>query len=231
MQSRGSKSKRFELARLLETEILNGRLKPGTRLIEMQLADEFQVSQGAIREALQHLEGIGLVVKYPNRGSYVIDLREEDLIHIYQLRRELEPLAGSLVAAALEQKTLTALGGCIRGMRQAAAKSDYEGYLAADLCFHRTIWKAQPNPYLEKALTTVCLPLFAYELVQRHAKVNLDFDRAIRRHELIIASLRTGDPAKVAKMMRRLTDRFLRQDLAELGHDSAKADPAKAGAD
>jgi DNA-binding GntR family transcriptional regulator len=217
-------NKRLELARLLESEILNGRLKPGTRLIEMQLADEFHVSQAAIREALQHLEGLGLVVKYPNHGSYVIDLRSEDLIHIYQLRRELEPLAGALAAASLEQKTLDALEGFIAGMRQAAAKSDYEGYLSADLCFHRTIWKAQPNPYLEKALTSLCLPLFAYELVQRHAKVNLDFDRAIRRHELILASLRTGDPGKVAKMMRRLTDRFLRQDLAELGHNGENAE-------
>jgi DNA-binding GntR family transcriptional regulator len=213
-----NKGKRFELAQLLESAILSGRIKPGTRLIELQLAKEYSVSQTTIREALQNLERIGLVVKNSNRGSFVIDLRSEDLIHIYQLRRELEPMACALAATCLKQKTLDALEGCIVRMREAVRRRENKTYLSADLSFHRVIWASQPNTYLEKALTTLCLPIFAYELVQRQAGAHMDFDRAIRRHELILALLRTGDPARVAKMMRRMTDRFLRQDLVEITH-------------
>jgi len=212
------KSKRLELSNVLESAILNGRLKPGMRLVELQLAKEFHVSQTSVREALQDLERVGLVVKNSNRGSYVIDLSSEDLIHIYQLRRELEPMACAFAAGCLKQTMLDSLGSCVARMRQAVKKRDTKAYLAADLCFHRVIWDSQPNPYLQKALTTLCLPLFAYELVERQAGAQMDFGKAIRRHELIMAVLRTGDPTRVAKLMRRLTDRFLRQDLTEFTH-------------
>jgi DNA-binding GntR family transcriptional regulator len=200
---------------MLEAAILSGHIKPGTRLIELQLAKEFRVSQSSIREALQDLEMVGLVVKNSNRGSFVIDLSSEDLIHIYQLRQELEPMACAFAAGCLKQQTLDALEQCIARMRQSVKKREIKTYLSADLSFHRIIWESQPNPYLQKALTTLCLPLFAYELVERQAGVHMDFGRAIRRHELIVSVLRTGDPVRVAKLMRRLTDRFLRQDLTE----------------
>jgi len=219
------KSKPFEVAQMLEAAILSSHIKPGTRLIEQHLAKEFSVSQTSIREALQDLERVGLVVKNSNRGSYVIDLSSEDLIHIYQLRRELEPMACAFAAGCLKQQTLDSLEQCIARMRQSVKKREIKTYLSADLCFHRIIWESQPNPYLQKALTTLCLPLFAFELVERQAGAHMDFGRAIRRHELIVSVLRTGDPARVAKMMRRLTDRFLRQDLTEFtqkGHGPTK---------
>ncbi len=208
-------SRRIELAGLLESAILDGRLKPGARLIELKLAGDFGVSQASVREALQHLEGTGLVVKHPNRGSYVIKLERADFIHIYQVRRELEPLAWALAVADLKTETLNLLDGHLAQMRAASLKSDCRAYLAADLGFHRVIWQAQSNRYLEKVLMGLCLPLFAHELVQRHSNQELDFRRAIRKHEFVLSALATGDPATVAKMVRRVMDRFLRQDLVD----------------
>ena len=208
-------SRRIELAGLLESAILDGRLKPGTRLLELKLAGDFGVSQASVREALQHLEATGLVVKHPNRGSYVIKLERADFIHIYQVRRELEPLAWALAVADLKTETLDLLDGHLAQMRTAALKSDCRAYLAADLEFHRTIWQAQSNRYLERVLVGLCLPLFAYELVQRHANPELDFRRALRKHEIILSVLATGDSSTVAEMVRRVMDRFLRQDLVD----------------
>ena len=173
------------------------------------------MSQASVREALQHLEATGLVVKYPNRGSYVIKLEPADLIHIYQVRRELEPLAWALAVAGLKAEVLKSLDEHMAQMRAAFLKLDYRAFLTADLDFHRVIWQSQPNRHLEKALTGICLPLFAYERLREHHSLESDFRRAIRRHEFILSALATGDPVAAFKMVRRLMDRFLRQDIVD----------------
>lgn len=223
------KHKSAEVASLLQAEILNGGLKLGERLVELQLARKYKVSQGAVREALQQLERLGLVVKYPDYGSYVVNLESVDLIHIYQVRRELEPLTCALAAVSLKQSTLDLLEERVAQMRETAAKRDHEGYMTADLSFHRVIWQSQPNPLLEKILTATCLPLFAYELVQRKNKADLNFDPAVKQHEMILASIRSGDPVLVAKFIRRTIDRFLRQDIAVYSPTSGT--PKTPGAD
>lgn len=209
------KTKRLEVARLLETAILTGRLTPGTRLRELKLAAEFGVSQASIREALQHLESLGLVVKYPNRGSFVINLDADDVVRIYQVRRELEPLACALAATYMKQETLQKLGECIEQMQAAAESSDYHAYSNADLRFHRLIWESQPNRWLEKSLTAICLPLFANDLIRRYSTAYINFDRAAREHQRILAVLGTRDAELVRKVVSRMINRFMRHDLAD----------------
>ena len=212
------KTQRFALARALENAILEGRIKPGTRLPELLLSKELGVSQASVREALQQLENSGLVVKYPHRGSFVISLAAQDLVDIYQLRQELEPMACGLAAERMSAERLASLQACIGEMQSAAAKRNYLSYSNADLKFHRLIWEAQPNRYLEKMLKVICLPLFANDLIRRYPSAYLNFERSARQHTLILSALRTRDAAFVQKLMRRLIRRFLRQDLADFSH-------------
>lgn len=209
------KTQRFEVAHLLENAILEGQIKPGTRLPELVLSRQLGISQASIREALQQLESSGLVVKYPNRGSFVISLTPEDLVAIYQLRQELEPMACALAAERMSSETLDALQACILEMRQAAGKHDYRAHSSADLRFHRLIWEAQPNRYLGKLLRVICLPLFANDLVRRNPTAYLNYERSTRQHTLILRALGTRDPSLVQKLVRRLIRRFLRQDLVD----------------
>lgn len=213
---KGSKNKREEVAQLLAKAVLQGHLKPGTRLpAEIKIARALGVSQASVREALLDLESQGLIVGYQNRSSYVIELKTEDLMHIHQVRREIEPLACRLAAACIATETVDALQKCLVEMRQAAARRDFLAYSTADLAFHRLIWKAQPNRALEKMLLLLCGPLFAYDLVLRYSNPHVDFDRVIKQHELLLAALRTREPERVDRLMRRLVDRWTRQDLAD----------------
>ena len=225
-----STTKRHQVARLLEKAILTGRLRPGARLHEMKLASELNVSQASIREALQELEGLGFVIKYPNRGSFVMNLTNQDLLQIYQVRRQLEPLACALAAPQLGQDKLERLENCLREMQVTAKNRDYRAHVEADFKFHRLIWESQPNGCLERSLKAVCLPLWAGDLVRRRSTVAYDFDRAVRRHKLILSALRTGDARLAARVMQRILDRFLRQDLSDyykLAQIVDKADGSK----
>ncbi|MEW5978424.1 MAG: GntR family transcriptional regulator [Acidobacteriota bacterium] len=222
-----SRTKRHEVARLLERQILTGRFAPGSKLTELRLAAELKVSQASLREALQELEGLGLVVKYPNKGTFVINLDELDLAHIYQVRRELEPLACSLAAGQMSRQKLDALRLCLQQMRAAAADRDHQSYLNADFRFHSLIWESQQNEYLVKLLKEICLPLFANDLIRRHSNAFTDFSLAIRQHERILRSLQTGDSHLVSKVVRRLMVRFLRQDLSDLRRTREMAETSR----
>ena len=199
--ARHYKTQRFEVARLLEIAILEGLIKPGIKLPELLLSRELGVSQASVREALQHLESAGLVVKYPNRGSYVIALTAEDLVAIYQLRQELEPMACALAAERMGPESLDALQACIQEMQTAAKQHNYRAHSNADQRFHRLIWEAQPNRYLEKLLKVICLPLFANDLVRRNPTAYLNYERSTRQHTLILRALGTRDPSLVQKLV------------------------------
>ena len=78
--------------------ILQGRLKPGQRILEADMAQELGISRAPIREAIRQLESEGLVVSRAHRGTYVTTLSSQDAREIFSLRAALEGLAIMLVA-------------------------------------------------------------------------------------------------------------------------------------
>jgi DNA-binding GntR family transcriptional regulator len=78
---------------MLRAQILDGSLKPGTRLMQQDIARQFGLSRVPLREAIRKLEGERLVVVVPRRGVTVPDLSDEDLTDIYLIRIQLEPQA------------------------------------------------------------------------------------------------------------------------------------------
>lgn len=66
----------------LRQAIKDGVLKPGERLMEIQLAEELGVSRTPIREAIRKLELEGFVVMVPRRGTYVADISLKDIAQV-----------------------------------------------------------------------------------------------------------------------------------------------------
>ena len=208
-------NKRLEVARIVESAILSGLLKPGARLPEIRLGRELGVSQAIVREVLQDLESLGLVVKRPNGGSCVVELSADDLVAIYQVRRELEPLACGLAAVHRTGADIIAMDNCLAAMAESATAPDFARYSAADIRFHRLIWTAQPNRFLQKSIEAVCLPLFAYDQIGRSAAAAIDYNRVTRQHEIVLTAIKTGDAERASTLMRRLMPRWLRAHMAD----------------
>src|SRR5436190_23512264 len=76
--------------------ILNGELKPGSRLTQQHLAKKFGVAQSVVRESLLELQASGLVRSVDNLGIFVSDLDNTSLIHAYHVREMIEGLAARL---------------------------------------------------------------------------------------------------------------------------------------
>lgn len=129
----------IETAASLKTEILDGTWKLGDRLIEMDLAESFQVSQSTIRGALKYLQADGLVEHRPRRGNFVIDISEQDIQEISILRDTLESLGARLAAQNTDDKGRNRLTEVVDEMRAASSTRNRRKLMELDLAFHRTV--------------------------------------------------------------------------------------------
>jgi DNA-binding GntR family transcriptional regulator len=205
---------RQRAANLVQEAILRGHLQPGDEISQLALAKDLGLSQASVREALQELEHRGLLEKR-GRTWLITRLSEDDLGELYQIRALLEPLACRLAASHFNQGAGEQLDECLSRMTRASRGGDYPEHSRADMEFHQLIWRIQPNRLLEKHLNILCLPLFAYDLVKRTELDCMDFERSLRQHRLVVEVLRTHDGEKTEKVVRRLIQRFHRQDMID----------------
>ena len=88
----------------LRQAILRGELKPGERLMEIQLANKLGVSRTPIREAIRKLELEGLVLMIPRRGAEVAEITERNLRDVLEVREALEELSVKLACEQLQRQ-------------------------------------------------------------------------------------------------------------------------------
>ncbi|RLA35756.1 MAG: GntR family transcriptional regulator, partial [Gammaproteobacteria bacterium] len=96
----------------IQKEIVEGVLKPGSKISEPELARAYGISRGPLREAIGRLEACHLVVRKANIGARVVSLSAEQLLEIYHVREALEGMAARLAATQMtdaEIADLTAL--------------------------------------------------------------------------------------------------------------------------
>lgn len=128
----------------LVARILDGTYPAGTRLKELTLAHEFDVSQAPIREALRELEGSGLVTSERYRGTRVRGADYQELRESYQLRLIMEERALQL-AAPFSPELMDELARRTRAIADAVAAMDREHYIDEALAFHRRLVEASGN--------------------------------------------------------------------------------------
>src|SRR5580698_8292632 len=137
---------KHNLAEQLRKEIMTGSLQPGMRIVEAKWAAKFGVAQGSIREAINILAQAGFVSKASGRSARVINLSEDDVAHIYELRGAIEGLAARLAAAT--QPNLHVLQAIMDVMRESASAGNCEGLLDCDLVYHLELCELSRNQYL-----------------------------------------------------------------------------------
>jgi DNA-binding GntR family transcriptional regulator len=100
---------RREIELRLRTAIVEGRFKPGDRLIERQMCELLGVSRASLREALRQLEAEELVTILPHRGPVVSDITVEEAQQLYDVRAMLEGLAARRFAETASDEDIAVL--------------------------------------------------------------------------------------------------------------------------
>ena len=124
----------------LRTEVLEGRLPDGTRLLDEVLSRELGVSRGPIRDALKVLAQEGLVEVIPRRGVYVRWVPSEDLREVVMIREGIEQVALRMAMSRDDEEFCIALQAEVDKMRLAVLRGDWEAILRAESGFHDAIY-------------------------------------------------------------------------------------------
>jgi DNA-binding GntR family transcriptional regulator len=183
----------------IRDRILSGRLLPGTRLVEVDLATELDVSRTPVREALRRLSAEGLIEMLPNRGATVRSWTDRELHDIYQSRAQLESLAAELAAERMDGEALTRLEQLCDDMEACGVDPDRDGrdrLTELNTDFHDTIRHAAQSPTLTSMIHGVAqLPLVRATF---HRYSREDLERSRNHHREMIAALRARDADWVA---------------------------------
>lgn len=126
-------------AESLRSAIVSGALEQGSRLTEVKLAEQFGLSRGTVRAALQRLVTEGLVVQRPYSGWDVAALSAEDAHELSALRSSLEALAARLGAERIDSNGRRAVEAAFEALRVAAENGRVDELVDADMGLHRTL--------------------------------------------------------------------------------------------
>jgi DNA-binding GntR family transcriptional regulator len=192
---------RAQVANFLRDLILSGKLKPGERVVERTIAKSLGVGQATVREALQVLEHEGLIVKKANTASFVTQLSAERVTEIVELRLELEPKAFALAHRRRTPAHLDELRTLVMRIEEGVAKNDYYQVSSNDLAFHEKVWSIAGNQTLERILSQLCTPLFAYLMVFLSTSSSLLKDR-VKSHQILVDALAGADEEKAIQAAR-----------------------------
>jgi DNA-binding GntR family transcriptional regulator len=182
----------------LREAIISGVLKPGERLMEIQLAEEMGVSRTPIREAIRKLELEGFVVMIPRKGAYVAGISLKDIADVFEIRAALEALAASLAAERITEEELEQMERLLVRKAELTEANDLDSIVEVDTDFHAILFKASRNEKLGQILNNL------REQIQRFRAVSLAMPgrmkEALEEHRKIVEALSERNVALVASL-------------------------------
>jgi DNA-binding GntR family transcriptional regulator len=138
-----------QIAQSVGNAIIDGKYEAGTRILEKQLADDFEVSRGPVREALRILEREGLVQLQARRGAQVVQFDPEELRQIFQVRASLLALAARLATELQEEEFIADLKRRVEGVAKLARREeDAKEYVIAASQLNLSLAAGSGNKYL-----------------------------------------------------------------------------------
>lgn len=135
----------YEELRML---IMTGKIKPGTRMMEIELAESMGVSRTPVREAIRQLEKDNLVTIEPRRGAYVSDISADDMADMLFVRQPLEGISTYLATKYMTDDQLRELVEVNKKYETAVNEDATEDLIKLDTKFHKLIADASRNKYL-----------------------------------------------------------------------------------
>ncbi|MCI8859433.1 MAG: GntR family transcriptional regulator [Lachnospiraceae bacterium] len=183
----------------LREAILKGELKPGERLMELQLASKLGVSRTPIREAIRMLELEGLAVTFPRKGAEVAKMTEKDMEDVLQIRRALDELAVGLACDNMTEEKLEQLYKAMIRFEESTRSGDVKQTAQTDMEFHEVIYQAADNPKLVNMLNNLREQMYRYRV--EYLKNDDVYPRLIEEHQKIYEGLKQKDKETVVEIV------------------------------
>lgn len=183
----------------LRQAILRGELKPGERLMEIQLANKLGVSRTPIREAIRKLELEGLVLMIPRKGAEVADITEKSLRDVLEVRKALEELAVQLTCDKITKEQIRELEQAAEQFKKTLKSNDITEIAEADVRFHDIIYLATDNQKLILLLNNLREQMYRYRI--EYLKRADKYSQLLAEHEEIIRHIEKKQKKEAAEIV------------------------------
>jgi DNA-binding GntR family transcriptional regulator len=177
----------------LRRAIINGNLPPGERLVETDLAEQFQVSRATIRQALHQLRFEGLVDVRPRRGAVTTRMSSKSARDVCTVRGLLEGWAARTACLVLTQEQLNTMQALSVRMGHCLTSGNIYDVVELDIEFHRYICSSDPNSRLNEHWESLN-SLHGALMSSRLAFYNYDPTTVVGLHDELCAILAQRDP-------------------------------------
>jgi DNA-binding GntR family transcriptional regulator len=189
-----------ELREDIEEMIAMGQLLPGQHLDETELAERFGVSRTPIREALQQLASMGVVVIRPRRGAIVADLGPQQLVEMFEVMSELEATCARLAARRMTQEEQITLQAAHQACKDARDAQEPDEYYYKNEAFHEAIYAGSHNQFLIEQARSLYRRLRPYRRLQLRVRNRLA--KSYAEHDGVVQAILEGDGEKAAHLLR-----------------------------
>jgi DNA-binding GntR family transcriptional regulator len=207
--------------------ILEQEMAPGTRLSQLELADQLGISRTPVREALRRLAGEGLVDALPQKGFRVADLGLEAVMRRLEVRMLLEPGVARLAAVRRQAADLVALRESIA--LEADAREAHAIHDASRL-FHMNLSRATHNAAIVGTLDSLWISEVGRRLLARRAGTADWRHTDISEHQAILDAVQRGDGDQAERLVREHIDSALRHWNPLVVKQTAAGEPDAADA-
>jgi DNA-binding GntR family transcriptional regulator len=197
----------------LREAIIKGEIPPQSRLIEQDLAEQFDVSRGPIRDALRKLEVLGLITLRPNRGAVVNALSAEDVLEVYLIRNALGIIAirALIGSARVTEDTARLLTGLEQRARRKTTRSQQPLMVESDLAFQSGVIEACGLPRVIERFTETTDEVRRF--VTTSGITYTDVDRIVDDHAILLKAILANDADRAVELwrnrMRTAVEEFL----------------------
>lgn len=213
---------RERIVDFIKDSVVSGRLKPGERVPEQEIAENLGISRTPIREAFRQLESEGFISVTPRKGAVVSPITDKDVNEFYAIKSLLEGFAAKTACTKLTQKDIKRLESLNSQMGRCAEKSDVKGFFKLDYQFHDIFLKACGN---EKLCAMV------YQLVQQFERFRITalsvpgrMTDSVKQHRDIIEAFRESNVALVESLVMANAEKSGHMLVEELLKDKPKYD-------
>jgi DNA-binding GntR family transcriptional regulator len=187
-----------QAADALRDAIVEGRIAPGSRITETQLAAEMDLSRATVRAALHQLLQEGLTVLIPYTGWTVVALSADDVWELYSLRSALERLAAGVLAVHPQAQRRQRFGVAFEALVQACAQGQAARIAQADFALHKALIDQCGNGRLRTQ----------YETIERQIRLCIGSSDALvespaailEQHRPLAEAVLAGDAARAAEL-------------------------------
>ena len=183
----------------LRKAILRGELKPGERLMEIQLANKLGVSRTPIREAIRKLELEGLVLMIPRKGAEVAQITEKNMQDVLEVRKALEELSVQLACERITPEQVEEMKMAAEDFRKVLKSGDVTKIAEADVKFHDIIFAATNNQRLITLLNNLREQMYRFRV--EYLKQKECYPQLLEEHDKLIALTSGGEVEEACELM------------------------------